>query len=115
MSQTLTDYQKSYYQKNKEWIRKKQTEYFKEYYQKNKLELNARASVRYTHKIKSTKEEMLPTITEFEVLEKSLKKSQNYSPKTKPRKPRQPKKTPKPREAPPRYSFAKGEFTLSFD
>ena len=114
MSQTL-DYQQSYYQKNKEWIRKRQSQYFKEYYEKNKLELNARCSVRYNRKIKSTKEEMLPTISEFEVLEKSLKKSQNYSPKSKSRKPKAPKKTPKPREAPPRYSFAKGEFILSFD
>ena len=114
MSQTL-DYQQSYYQKNKEWIRKRQSQYFKEYYEKNKLELNARASVRYNRKIKSIKEEMLPTISEFEVLEKSLKKSQNYSPKSKSRKPKAPKKTPKPREAPPRYSFAKGEFILSFD
>ena len=114
MSQTL-DYQQSYYQKNKEWIRKRQSQYFKEYYEKNKLELNARCSVRYNRKKKSTKEEMLPTISEFEVLEKSLKKSQNHSPTSKSRKPKAPKKTPKPTEAPPRYSFAKGEFILSFD
>jgi len=118
MSQTL-DYQQSYYQKNKEWIRKRQTQYFKEYYEKNKLELNERNRIRnnarYNRKKKSTKEEMLPTIEEFEILEKSLKKSQNHSPKSKSRKPKAPKKTPKPREAPPRYSFAKGEFILSFD
>ena len=111
----LADYQKSYYQKNKEWIRRNQTEYFKEYYEKNRLELKERNRLRNNvknRKIKSTKEEMLPTIEEFELLEKSLKKTQTHSPKTKPRKS---KKTPKVREPPPRYSFAKGEFTLTFD
>ena len=112
----LVDYQKSYYQKNKEWIRRNQTEYFKEYYEKNRLELKERNRIRnnakYIHKIKSFKEEMLPTIEEFELLEKSLKTVETHSPKTKPRKP---KKKTKVREPPPRYSFAKGEFTLTFD
>jgi hypothetical protein len=111
----LVDYQKSYYQKNKEWIRRNQTEYFKEYYEKNRLELKERNRIRNNanyRKIKSTKEEMLPTIEEFELLEKSLKTSEIHSPKTKPRKP---KKKTKVREPPPRFSFAKGEFTLTFD
>ena len=107
---------KTYYQRNKEIILKRQRNYFKEYYAKNKLELNARNNIRATAmywKNKKYEDELkalmsLPT-ADFIQLEEALKKTIKAEPKTK--KPRKKKV----KDPPPRYSYAKGNFILSFD
>jgi len=111
---------KTYYQRNKETILKRQREYFKTYYAKNKLELNARNTIRATAlywKNKKYEDELkalmaLPTadfIQLEEALKKNLKDERNNSLKTK--KPRKKKV----KEQPPRFSYAKGNFILCFD
>jgi hypothetical protein len=107
----------SYYQKNKEFIMKRQQAYFKAYYAKNKLELNARNNIRATAlywKNKKYEDELkalmaLPT-ADFIQLEEALKKSLKEE-RVKVKKPRKKKV----KEQPPRFSYAKGNFILCFD
>ena len=116
----------TYYQRNREIIRKQQNIYFKKYYQQNKLELDARSRIRsralyyknklYTDELKALMS--IPTANDFIQLEnalkiakekKDLKDSRSDCLKTK--KPRKKKV----KEEPPRYSYAKGNFVLSFN
>lgn len=115
----------SYYQRNRDFIRKQQKTYFKKYYQQNKLELDARSRIRsralyyknklYTDELKALMS--IPTVNDFIQLEDALKKAKEKKSlkdarsdclKSKPRK----KKT---KEEPPIYSYEKGNFVLSFN
>jgi hypothetical protein len=101
----LINYQKEYYQKNKEWIRRNQTEYFKEYYDRNRLELKERCRIRNNFKNRTRQLGMEP-IAETINIKKLIAKSE----KVKVKKVKVKKIKPK-----PITTITKGLFTLSFD
>ena len=100
----LINYQKEYYQKNKEWIRRNQTEYFKEYYERNRLELKERCRIR--NNLNRKRQLGMEPIAETINIKKLIAKSE----KPKVKKVKVKKIKPK-----PITTITKGLFTLSFD
>jgi len=100
----LINYQKEYYQKNKEWIRRNQKEYLKDYYERNRVELNERCRIRNNFN-RRRKLEMEP-IAETINIKKLIAKSEKPTVKKVKVKKIKPK---------PITTITKGLFTLSFD
>lgn len=106
----LINYQKDYYQKNKEWIRKQQKEYMKGYYERNRLELNERNRIRNNNNYKSKSKLVMEPIASTINIKKLITRQKDKKTKT----PKTPK-TPKIKPPKPITTITKGLFTLSFD